>query len=105
MSQAIHAGQASGELTGPVADRLKSQTHSKGPTLASVSRMSIEPDKCHFYKFTVTQTQIPDVTGRIIGDYVMVTKNKYCPDDRSQAPPEIIDCLIAGASCMPPKAR
>lgn len=105
MSQAIRTGQASGVLTGATADRMKSVTHSTGETLGSVVRTSIDQDHCHFYHFTVTQTKIPTTSGKLVGDYVVVSRSKHCPDDRKQDPPAVIDCHIAGVSCMPPRAR
>lgn len=104
MSQAIRSGKASGELTGAVSDDIKSQTHSTAPTFATFERMSIDSGGCHVYKFTLIQNRVPNRAGQIVGDYLTVSKNKVCPDDREQAPPEVIDCHIGGVSCMPPKA-
>lgn len=101
MDQALRNGKASGVLTGDLADNLKAVTHSQEPTLAAIERMSIEPDKCHFYKFTVTQPKIPNRSGEIVGDYVTVYKAKVCPDDRKQPPTEVIDCRVGNVSCMP----
>ena len=103
MNQAIRDGKASAILTGPVADNMRRITHSTAETQAKIERMSIEPDNCHFYKFTVTQPQVPARSGAIIGDYVTVSKTKVCPDDREQSPPEVIGCMIGGQSCMPVK--
>ena len=101
MSVAIHSGSASGELTGDLANEIKAMTRSTAATRGEIVRLSIEPDKCHIFKFTVTQPDVPNVKGEIVGDYVTVTKTKVCPDDRKTPPPEVIDCRIGKVSCMP----
>lgn len=102
MDQALRNGKANGVLTGDLADKIKAATHSKEQTLGAIERISIEPDKCHFYKFTVTQPNIPNRSGAIVGDYVTVYKSKICPDDRAQPPAEVIECRVGNVSCMPP---
>lgn len=101
MDQALRDGKASGVLTGALADNIKALTHSNESTLATIERISIEPDQCHFYKFTVTQPKIPNRSGEIVGDYVTVYKSKICPDNRAQPPSDVIDCRVGNVSCMP----
>jgi hypothetical protein len=103
MSQALLSGQASGVLTGAIAENIKKQTHSLDDTLASISRKSIDSEKCHIYHFKITQPNIPSTDGAIVGDYVTVAQSRVCPDNREQAPAMVIECRVGKVSCMPGK--
>lgn len=105
MSQAYRQGRASGELTGLIADQVKSATHSLAATRGLAERVSIGNDGCYTVRFTVTQPDVPDVRGGVVGDYVTVTKFVTCPDNREQAEPQIIECRIGAVSCLPPGAK
>lgn len=102
MKEAFRVGRSKGELTGAIANNFKKTTHSNEPIQASAELVSIDKDKCQIYKFTLLQSKIPNRAGQIVGDYMTVTKTKFCPDNREQEPPQVIDCRIGGASCMPP---
>ena len=104
MSQAYSQGRASGELTGQVADQIKSATRSKAATRGLAERLAIDKDGCYTVKFTVTQPDIPSVTGQLVGDFVTVTKFQMCPDSRQQSEPEVIECRVGATSCLPAKA-
>ena len=59
-------------------------------------------NRCEVFTFTLTQPQIPDRSGKIVGDYVTVTRSTFCPGDRkNQYKPEVIACSVGGVSCMP----
>jgi len=102
MTKAMRDGKAHGVLTGSMADQLKAATHSTADTIAKIERVETMANRCEVYTFTVTQPQIPDRSGKIVGDYVTVTRSKFCPNDRkNQYKPEVIACSIGGVSCMP----
>lgn len=102
MTEAMAKGKASGELTGEMADQIKKATRSKAATMGKIERMAVQADKCEIYNVTVTQPDIPDMSGKIVGDYVTVTRSKFCPDKRKdQRQPELIACSVGPVSCMP----
>lgn len=102
MTKAMRDGKAQGELTGSVADQIRSATRSTAKTLGKFERVEVQADRCEIYTFTITQPQVPDMTGKIVGDYVTTSRSKFCPDNRKdQHQPEIIACSVGGVSCMP----
>lgn len=102
MTEAMAKGVASGELTGEMADQIKRATRSKAATIGKIERVSVQADKCEIYNLTITQPDIPDMSGKIVGDYVTVTRSKFCPDKRKdQRQPELIACSVGPVSCMP----
>jgi len=102
MTKAMRDGKAQGELTGSMADQLKAATHSTAATLGKIERIETMANRCEVFTFTLTQPQIPDRSGKIVGDYVTVTRSTFCPGDRkNQYKPEVIACSVGGVSCMP----
>lgn len=104
MEEAVRAGKSSGELTGGVAEHLKKITHSTDPTQARIERIGEDGSGCQTYKFTITQPNIPSRQGAVVGDYVTVTKNRFCQDNKARESTEVIDCHIGAISCMPAKS-
>lgn len=93
-------------VRGGFADEYKNVTRSSGNTYASIERMGQTKDGCDILNLKVRQTEIPAKNGKIIGDYITVTRLAICSNgaepqfDKSS---EVIDCVIANTSCMPRK--
>jgi hypothetical protein len=103
MGKAVRTGSASGELSGAVSDSLKKATRSVAPTHIAIERVS-EDDKCKTMRVTLTQPKVPNTSGGFVGDFVTVSQNVMCSDDRPQANPKVIECRIGPDNCMSPRA-
>ncbi|MFN5095817.1 MAG: hypothetical protein ACK5BY_02810 [Limnohabitans sp.] len=103
MARAMRDGRASSELTGPLADSIKSLTRSKAATRASIELAGDAGAGCKFFKVTLVQPDVPSVAGPLVGDYMTVSRTRVCPDS-GQGEPEILECRIGALSCMPQKA-
>lgn len=102
MGKAARTGSASGELSGQVSDSLKKATRSVAPTHMAVERLS-DDGTCKTMRVTLTQPNVPSTTGGIVGDYVTVSENVLCSDDRPQATPKVIECRIGPDNCLMPR--
>ena len=100
MEKAMKTGIAKGEITGPLADAISKTTHSKAPPIAVLERLE-EVGGCQYFKFTLSQADIPMVAGGIAGEYRTVTKVGTCRGDAEAKPPLVLECKVGKNSCMP----
>lgn len=93
-------------VRGGFADEYKNVSRSTGDTYASIERMGKTKDGCDILNLKVRQTEIPAKNGKIIGDYITMTRLAICSngaEPRFDKSAEVIDCIIANKSCMPRK--
>jgi hypothetical protein len=102
MDKAMKAGTSSGELTGAMAEAIKQATHSTDPTVAILERLE-DVGGCQYFKFTLSQANVPFVNGGSAGEYRTVTKVGTCRGDAKPNPPIVLECKVGKTSCMPVK--
>lgn len=97
--------KAEGPLSGVIAQNLQVATHSKATPRIRFENLGKSGD-CYKINQTLTVPDVPDTTGKIIGDWVMVTRLNICKDNKLPAgmlPQEPVSCSIGGKPCPPPR--
>ncbi len=105
-TMAMTQNNGSGEklIQGGFADEYKRVTRSQGPTYGTADKIGKTKDGCDILTLKVRQTEIPTKDGKTIGDYITVTRMAICSngaEPRFDKSAEVINCIIAGQSCMP----
>lgn len=102
---AVQTGSSSGVVdTGEWPEKFKKTTHSSDFPVVKFEKLGVSKDDCYIMKMTATQSNIPDRSGKIIGDYMIVTKLVACQRAAVPSfdkPVAVLDCQIGGQSCMP----
>ena len=94
---------AEGEVTGDLAQMLKAATHSTAKPRIRFENLGKNGD-CFKINQTLTVPDVPSKDGKIVGDWVNVTRINLCKDGKN--PPglpgqELISCRIGKFPCPP----
>lgn len=96
--------KAEGPLSGVIAKNLQVATHSKATPRIKFENLGKTGD-CFKINQTLTVPDVPDTSGKIVGDWVMVTRLNICKDNKLPAgmlPQQPVSCSIGGKQCPPP---
>jgi len=91
---------------GPWVKFMQDSTGSKAFPFVKATSEGRGADGCWRILQDVTMPDIPTRDGKIIGDYQLVSRIVACPDGtypKGVDPVVVLDCKIAGQSCMPPR--